>query len=156
MSTEKKFTDIILSYKEMLSSLGSEAPRLRDYCKKRQVCYRDFLCWSSTREISSGIVEIERKKKRMQKESVVEVVPCSSRSHTSCSAKPVLYPMHVIPDVRKNGVVSEESSNQACLSQRQSGHPFNLRGVRITFPNGVKITVKEAEGSGLLSLVYGK
>ena len=73
MSTEKLFIRIILSCKGLLSSSGSEAPRLHDYCKNRHVSYRDFLHWTSTREISSGIVEIGRRKKRLQKEKACPV-----------------------------------------------------------------------------------
>jgi len=43
MSTEKLFNRILVSYKGLLSTSGAEVPRLRDYCKKRNVSYRDFL-----------------------------------------------------------------------------------------------------------------
>ena len=160
MSTEKLFTRILLSYKELLSTSGSEAPRLRDYCKKCHVSYRNFLHWASTREMSSGIIEIERKKKRLQKEKAVEGVVRSSPSLSSCEAcetKPVFYPLHITSDgcnnVVESDVVSTVLADHVDSSTR---HQSRLRGVRIIFPNGVKISVREADGSGIYSLVYGK
>ena len=158
MCTEKLFTRILLSYKDLLSVSGNEAPRLRDYCKKRQVSYRDFLRWASTREMSSGIVEIERKKKRLQKEKDVEGVACSSPSLSSCEAKPVFYPLHITSDGCNNVVESDvvSSSLSGHVNSSSAGHQCGLRGIRIIFPNGVKISVREADGSGIFSLIYGK
>jgi len=158
MCTEKLFTRILLSYKDLLSVSGNEAPRLRDYCKKRQVSYRDFLRWASTREISSGIVEIERKKKRLQKEKDVEGVACSSPSLSSCEAKAVFYPLHITSDGCNNVVESDvvSSSLSGHVDGSSAGHQCGLRGIRIIFPNGVKISVREADGSGIFSLIYGK
>ena len=157
MSTEKLFTRILVTYKGMLSTSGAEAPRLRDYCKKRKVSYRDFLFWASTREVSSGIVEIERKKKRLQKEKVVEGVVGSSPSLSSCETKPVFYPLHITSDRSNKVVASEEVSTVLAghVDSSHAGHQPSLRGVRITFPNGVKISVREADGKGIFSLVYG-
>ena len=158
MSTEKLFTRILVTYKGLLSTLGAEAPRLRDYCKKRKVSYRDFLFWASTREVSSGIVEIERKKKRLQKEKVVEGVVGSSPSPslTSCETKPVFYPLHITSDGCHKVVASEVVSTVLAghVDSSHAGHQPSLRGVRITFPNGVKISVREADGRGIFSLVY--
>ena len=158
MCTEKLFTRILLSYKDLLSTSGSEAPRLRDYCKKRQVSYRNFLRWASTLEISSGIVEIDRKKKRLQKEKEVEGVVGSSQSLSSCETKAVFYPLHITSDGCNNAVESDavSSSHAGHVDSSPAGHQCGLRGVRIMFPNGVKISVREADGNGIFSLIYGK
>ena len=130
---------------------------MRDYCKKRNISYRDFLFWASTCEMSSGIVEMERKKKRLQKEKVVEGVVGSSPYLSSCETKPVFYPLHITSDRSNKVVASEEVSTGLAdhVDSSHAGHQPSLRGVCITFPNGVKISVREAEGRGIFSLVYG-
>jgi hypothetical protein len=80
MSPEKLFTRIVQSYKLLLTTSGSDAPGLRAYCKSRHVSYRNFLSWSSTQEIASGIKEVERRKRRLINEKDVEVASCSSSS----------------------------------------------------------------------------
>ena len=131
---------------------------MRDYCKKRNVSYRDFLLWASTCEVSSGIVEIERKKKRLQKEKSVQGVVRSSPSLSLCEAKPEFYPLHITFDGCNNVVESDavSSSLTGHVDSSPVGNQSNLRGVRIIFPNGVKISVREADSSGIFSLVYGK
>ena len=158
MCTEKLFTCILLSYKDLLSTSGNEAPRLRDYCKKRQVSYRDFLRWASTREISSGIVEIDRRKRRLQKEKDVEGVVGLSPSLSSCEAKAGFYPLHITSDGCNNAVESDAVSSSLAVhvDSSHTGHQCCLRGIRIIFPNGVKISVREADGGGIFSLIYGK
>jgi hypothetical protein len=143
MSPEKLFTRIIQSYKLLLSTSGSDALSLRAYCKSRHVSYRDFLRWSSTQEIASGIKEVERRKRRLLNEKNVEFSSCPSSSPPSCAGEPLLYPLHIIADAGNSGVESVVPSS-------------TLSGVRIIFPNGVKLSIREADSSVIYSLVYGK
>jgi hypothetical protein len=143
MSPEKLFTRIVQSYKLLLSTSGSGAPGLRAYCKSRHVSYREFLSWSSTQEIASGIKEVERKKRRLLAEKDVEFSPCSSSSPPSCAGEPLLYPLHIITDVSNSSMESVVPSS-------------TLSGVRIIFPNGIKLSIREADSSVIYSLVYGK
>jgi hypothetical protein len=141
MKAEEFFTSIALSYKALLTTSGSDVPCFRDYCRSRHVSYTDFMRWASFNEVASGILEIERSKKRLEKEKAVKGALSSVKSDVS--DKTLLYPLHIIPDSCDNRIAPVVT-------------PSSLRGIYITFPNGVKISVGEADSRGIYSLVHGK
>jgi len=169
MKAEELYLSVVKSYKSLLSSTGSATPGLRAYCRGRQIVYRNFLNWATTHEIASGIKEIERRKQRIRKKKEIE--EAAGFSKVSCKKKskvmPVLYPLHIITDISDTGgdatinpVIPVESQNMqpsgsVCTSYGLSERPV-LHGIRITFPNGVKLSVREADSNGIFSLVYGK
>jgi hypothetical protein len=144
MKAEEFFTSIVLSYKKLLSS-DSDVPRLRDYCQLRHVSYPDFIRWASVNEIASWILEIERIKKRLKKQKSVGGTFDSSNSsdYSAVAGEPLLYPLHIISDGCDKCVESVVTSS-------------TLRGIRITFPNGVKISISESDSRGIYSLIHGK
>jgi hypothetical protein len=145
MSAEEFFIDVVSSYKRLLLSSEENVPGFRAYCRSRHVSLRDFNRWASTNASASGLLEIERKKSQLQKakqpghKSGSPLLSC--KSHVQ--EKPLLYPLHII----------SESSD--CVVDPMSGSAL-LRGVRISFPNGVKVSVREADSKGLFFLVHGK
>jgi hypothetical protein len=145
MSAAEFFTDVVLSYKRLLLSSTESVPGLRAYCLSRHVSYRDFIHWASTNENASGLIEIERKKKQLEKATCTGHKSVSSLS--DCKAltqeKPLLYPLHIISDA------SDTVVEPVCSS-------IKLRGVSISFPNGVKVSVREADSKGIFFLVHGK
>jgi len=152
MSKEDFFIRIVLSYKSLLS-FGTGAPCLRDYCKFYHVSYRDFLRWSSSQEVASGIKEIERSKKRLVKAKGVPVEAASSVSSEKLhvSQKRLLYPLH-ISGCSDSDVESVSPSKPV---YRQPGQ-IVLRGIRITFPTGVRVSVREADVMGICSLIHSR
>lgn len=64
MSRETFFTDVALSYKELLSTPLGESLSLRDYCRSRHAAYRDFIKWASTNEAGSGLSDIDKIRKK--------------------------------------------------------------------------------------------
>jgi len=82
-------------------------------------------------------------------------------SMTSCPGnvedKPLLYPLHIVTDRGEDTTKSVVFPSTATLSSEraQTGESV-LRGIRITFPNGVKIWVREADSRGVYCLVHGK
>ena len=145
MKAEELFKNTALSYKRLLSTV-SEAPTLRDYCRSRHVSYSDFIRWGTVSEIASGIIEIERSKKRLQKEVDVAAegkslsVPLNTSEATP--AKALLYPLHIVCESSTPGNESVGISSRLC-------------DIRISFPNGVKVSVREADSRGIYSLVHG-
>jgi hypothetical protein len=178
MQAEALYTRMIESYKSLLSLKGSATPGLRSYCRGHQISYRNFLIWATTREIATGIKEIESRKKRIEKKKDLEAGAADSLIQSrkkDTGSTPLLYPLRIITGVSdeldceavSNPAMSSdrqamlfESQNiqptgSACLSCRFSARPV-LRGIRITFPNGVKLSIREADSYGIYSLVYGK
>ena len=145
MKAEELFIKTALSYKRLLSTV-SEAPSLRDYCRSRHVSYPDFVRWGTVSEIASGIMEIEHSKKRLQKEVDVAAegkslsVPLNTSE--AAPAKPLLYPLRIVCESCTPGNESVGISSRLC-------------GISISFPNGVKVSVKEADSQGIYSLVHG-
>ena len=142
MYKEDFFTRVAISYQHLISSSCGEAvPDLRDYCRKRHVAYRDFLHWASTHDLS-GLLEAERDQKRLKKGS-------SKRDNRE---QPLLYPLRIITGTDPHRAISEtESCSVAPTVVRQA----LLQGVRITFPNGVKMSVRQADCRSLRFLVCG-
>jgi len=152
MSKEEFFTRIVLSYKSLLSS-GTGAPCLRVFCQVYHVAYRDFLCWASTREVASGILEIERRKRRKQKmqDALTETGSCVSVEKPDTLQKHLLYPLQFIGGRQDSCVEPVIPSNP---SSRQPDRII-LHDIHITFPNGVMVSVGEGDAMGIRSLIHG-
>ena len=145
MKAEELFKNTALSYKRLLSTV-SEAPSLRDYCRSRHVSYLDFVRWGTVSEIASGIMEIERSKKRLQKEADIAAesksLSVSLNTTEDAPSKPLLYPLHIVCESCTHGNESVSIPSRLC-------------GIRISFPNGIKVSVREADSQGIYSLVHG-
>jgi len=146
MKAEEFFTSIALSYQRLLSSSGSSVPCLRDYCRSRHVSYPDFIRWATVSEIASGILSMERSKRPIQKvtsdESSIDSFFSCNHSEAGFVGEPLLHPLHILSG-------SCEHRDAPVVT------PSIFRHVRITFPNGVKIAVSEADSQGLYFLVHG-
>jgi len=147
MPAAELFNDVVKSYTRLLSLTEKSAPSLRAYCRSRHVSYRDFIRWASTDETASGLIEKEIKEKRLKKEREKNVLndfsPLpSTSSKEAVPGKTLLYPLHIISTPPDNVVAHTGASSK-------------LRGVSIRFPNGVNITVREADSAGIFFLVHG-
>jgi hypothetical protein len=147
MKAEEFFTNVSQSYKSLLSSAGSSAPCLRDYCRSRHVSYPDFVRWASVNDAASGLLSTEGDKKRIRKGkscdgSFDSSNLSSNHSEADVAGKPLLHPLHILSDSCDGRDESEVT-------------PSILRGIRIAYPNGVKISVSEADSRGLYFLVHG-
>jgi hypothetical protein len=162
MKAEELFTSVLLSYKRQLSISGATTSHsgLRDFCRSHHVSYRAFFRWASTQEMASGLVEIERSRKRLQGACVVGVEENGSKPScpSETGGEPLLYPLHIIPDTEDPRAASVASTppNRDLLLAGDQVRESILHGVRITFPGGVKISVKEAESRGIYCLIHGK
>jgi len=145
MTAAELFNDVVKSYTRLLSLSEKSAPSLRAYCRSRHVSYRDFIRWASTDETASCLLEKERKAKQSKKErgyngcNVFSPLP-SCKEETS--GQSLLYPLQIISTPPGNVV-------------EHTGGSSKLRGVSIRFPNGVKVTVREADSAGIIHLVHG-
>jgi hypothetical protein len=158
MSKEDFFTCVLQSYLGLLSSSVTSVPGLRDYCRSRHVFYRDFLFWSSSQHLASGIVEVARMKKRLEKASGIAFEDgCSlSSKESGTGAKPLLYPLRIVSAGICEGRVEpvvEPSARPFC--GRSSGLHV-LRGIRITYPTGVTLSIREASVDEVYCLVQVK
>jgi len=152
MSKEDFFTCISLSHKNRLLSSVSQVSGLHDYCRSHHVAYVDFTRWEFTHDVAAGILEIERRRKRFQKEKTGVAVPgCPvSPVKPETAQNPLLHPLHIISGYCTGCIESvvvpslPSGSSPGCKQRR-----FNLRVTRITFPNGVKVSVR-----GLISEVF--
>ena len=157
MFKEEFFTRVAISYRHLLTSSGASAPCLRDYCRIRHVAYRDFIHWASTHEIASDLLEAEGAKKRLKK--IADAAPYSGNTSPLSSGKRgkhILYPLRIIPDSYTNRVTSVvEEPSLSCSDLSSVGRQSILRGVRVIFPNGVRMFVKEADGRSLYCLIHG-
>ena len=144
MSAAEFFTDVVSSYNRM--SLSSEGSVLdfRSYCRIRHVSYRAFVRWASTDETASMLLESERTKRQSKK--AVQSGSQTSLPAASCKEvlqeKPLLYPLHII-------------SNASDPVAGSDADQIKLHGVCIRYPNGVKVTVREADSKGIYFLVHG-
>ena len=164
MKAEELFKRVLTSYQRRLSSTASTSstslPSLRDPCRSRQVSYTAFIRWATTHESASSLLEIERFKKRLQKKESVSGVT-ESPTMPSCPSdtgdKPLLYPLHIISDSydhREPSIVLP--ADHAMSPSGSHAAPLVLHGIRILFPNEVKITVQEADSRGIHCLIHGK
>jgi hypothetical protein len=145
MKAEDLFTSTLLSYKKLLSTSDSEVPTLRSYCRSGHVSYPDFLRWAKESELSSGIIEIDRSKRRLKNgkgasSTSVSGKPCEQ---SGVPDKPLLYPLHIITDSSDRDVAPVVTS-------------AGLRHIHITYPNGVHVSLGEADRGSVYFLVHGK
>jgi len=141
MFKEDFFTRVTLSYQRLISTSGAAVPCLRDYCRVHHVAYRDFLRWAFTHEFTSGLLEVDRVKRRLKKEAGKRDI-----------REPLLYPLRIITDT---GTDRATSVVESCSVAPPVVDQTLLRGVRITFPNGVRMSVREADGRSLHYLIHG-
>jgi hypothetical protein len=154
------FTNVLLSYKRLLSKRGIVAPCLRDYCRSQHIVYRTFIRWASTQAIATGILEvdsIERGAKSGRYEERVKRDTSAPACPTGKEGQPLLYPLHLIKgrcdDQSGTSVVSPSEGTPSLV--RSQAMQSVLRGVRITLPNGTKLSIREAESKGIYALVHG-
>jgi len=86
-------------------------------------------------------LEVERRGKRLAKEKEIKVKGTSS-GKSEITDKPLLYPLHIL--------------SEGCDHRSQSVVSSLLRDISITLPNGIRISVGEADSRGIYSLVHGK
>ena len=136
MIREKFFTDVIITYKELLSTPEGKDLPLRDYCRTRHVAYRDFIKWASTSKDAAGLPEIVKLKKKSSKASASR-----KPSAVSITVKtPHLYPLK-IPD----SSLTEETYAPEI--------PAILRGIKIIFPGGTSISIREGSGREIAHII---
>jgi len=138
MLREKFFTDVIVTYKSLLSTPEGKDLTLRDYCNTRHVAYRDFIKWASTSNEAAGLPEIVKVKRKSSKSS-------SSRKSSSAIVRkaktPRLYPIQISDTSFANETFTSGSS---CS---------NLRGIRIILPGGTSISIREGSGSDIAQII---
>ena len=142
MFKEDFFTRVALSYQRLISSCGEAVPGLRDYCRLHHVAYRDFLHWASTHEHTSVLLEANRVQRRLKK----------APGKRDIQEAPLLYPLRIITETGLDRATSEVES---CSVDPTVGRQTLLHGVRITFPNGVTMFVRKADGRSLHYLIHG-
>jgi hypothetical protein len=155
------FTNVLLSYQRLLSKFGSFAPGLRDYCRSQHVVYRTFIRWACTQSIASGILEVDSIRERVTgkgfggraKKTVSN--PTLATEHTGT---PLLHPLHIITEADHGHRMEPATlppARSPSSSLRREVVPSPLRGIRITLPNGTKLSIREADSSGVYALVHG-
>ena len=93
---------------------------LRDYCKERHICYNGIQCWMSRHSIK--VVDLKPR-------PVLPEVSASAHEQSSCEGQQI-YPLSF----------TKEASEKPVFA----GNVFPvLKGVSITFPDGVIISIKE-------------
>ena len=93
---------------------------LRDYCKERHICYNGIQCWMSRHSIK--VVDLKPR-------PVLPEVSASAHEQSSCEGQQI-YPLSF----------TKEASEKPVFA----GNVFPvLKGVNITFPDGVIIYIKE-------------
>jgi hypothetical protein len=152
MSKEDFFTRILLSYKSRLSSSVKPFLGLRDFCHYHHVAYRDFIHWASTGDIGCGIVEVDRFKQRLTKGKDVVVSGGSSPAliNPVVAAKPLLFPLEIISDRSSDRCVESVSIASTPICRQTV-----LRDIRLSFPTGVKVSVREADVRDVYFLIHG-
>ena len=144
MSAAEFFTDVVSSYNRLSVSTEGNVPDFRTYCRSRHVSYRAFVRWASTDETASMLLETERTKSQSKKavqSGSKPSSPAASRKEGQ-QEKPLLYPLHII-------------SNECGTDIGSDADQIKLHGVSIWYPNGVKVTIREAAGKGIYFLVHG-
>jgi hypothetical protein len=134
MSASEFFTRVVRSYQELLSVSDNDSLTLRSYCRSRHVACRDFLRWAKTDATACGILknEQEARKKQTCGKTVRIKRRCSSPSGSmSTPEQPLFYPLQIVDSATHEHPVMPDE-------------PSVLRGILITLPGGVKITIREA------------
>ena len=109
---------------------------LRDYCRSRHVVWRDFLSWASSSEIAGGLPEVERCKKQTPATAPLSMsAPVSHETRTS-----LFHPLQI-------------KDSPATVETPSGGADSFLRGIRITLPGGITITIREGSGSEIARIL---
>lgn len=117
MKASELYTLAIEEYKQISISCTMT---LRDYCKERHICYNGIQCWMSRHSIK--VVDLKPR-------PVLPEVSASAHEQASCEGKQI-YPLSF----------TKEASEKPVFA----GNVFPvLKGVNITFPDGVIISIKE-------------
>ena len=144
MSAAEFFTEVVSSYNRMSESSAGSVPDFRSYCRSRHVSYHAFVRWASTDETASMLLETERKKRHSKRtvQSRNKTYSPAASHKEGLQETPLLYPLHII-------------SNASDPVAGSDAAQIKLHGVRILYPNGVKVTVREADSKGIYFLVHG-
>lgn len=117
MTASELYTLAIEEYKQISISCTMT---LRDYCKERHICYNGIQCWMSRHSIK--VVDLKPR-------PVLPEVSASAHEQSSCEGQQI-YPLSF----------TKEASEKPVFA----GNVFPaLKGVSITFPDGVIISIKE-------------
>ena len=117
MKASELYTLAIEEYKQISISCTMT---LRDYCKERHICYHGIQCWMSRHSIK--VVDLKPR-------PVLPEVSASAHEQSSCEGQQI-YPLSF----------TKEASEKPVFA----GNVFPvLKGVNITFPDGVIISIKE-------------
>jgi len=117
MKASELYTLAIEEYKQISISCTMT---LRDYCKERHICYNGIQCWMSRHSIK--VVDLKPR-------PVLPEVSASAHEQSSCEGQQI-YPLSF----------TKEASEKPVFA----GNVFPaLKGVSITFPDGVIISIKE-------------
>ena len=117
MTASELYTLAIEEYKQISISCTLT---LRDYCKERHICYNGIQCWMSRHSIK--VVDLKPR-------PVLPEVSASAHEQSSCEGQQI-YPLSF----------TKEASEKPVFA----GNVFPaLKGVSITFPDGVIISIKE-------------
>ena len=117
MTASELYTLAIEEYKQISISCTMT---LRDYCKERHICYNGIQCWMSRHSIK--VVDLKPR-------PVLPEVSAFAHEQASCEGQQI-YPLSF----------TKEASEKPVFA----GNVFPvLKGVNITFPDGVIITIKE-------------
>ena len=151
MSAEEFFTEVVKTYQQLKTQSGQSIPDLRSYCQLRHVSWRRFMRWSSTDENARVLLSEERTHKRSSKEKRSPQAKQSRKQpHVSsvcrqaeASGSSLLHPLQI----KSSPYDPDDEQEEASLL---------LRGVRITFPGGVRVTVREASGKAISWLIRGE
>lgn len=139
MSAEFFFADVVRSYRELLSSSATDIPCLRDYCRSRHVAWRAFTSWASSHPLAHGLLSPKPAGKPGKVSTAT--IPCSSK--VTLADKPLLHRLNILSSGQDDSSVLTRESNL-------------LRGVRIIFPNGVKVSIAQATANDIFSLVHSE
>ena len=151
MNAEEFFKEVVKSYEQLKTKSGRSVPDLRSYCESRHVSWRAFKRWASTNEAALVLLSEERPRQRSlktkrspeAKQSRKKRQVSSECGKAEASGGPLLHPLQI-----KTSPYDNEGE--------QAEEMLLLRGIRITFPSGVRVTVREATGKAISSLIRGE
>jgi hypothetical protein len=151
MYAEEFFKEVVKSYEQLKTKSGRTVPDIRSYCQCRHVSWRAFKRWASTDEAASVLLSEECPRQRSLKTKRSPEANQSRKkrqvSSECCKAEasggPLLHPLQIKTSPYDNDV---EQAKELLL----------LRGIRIIFPSGVRVTVREATGKAISSLIRGE
>lgn len=136
MSRESFFTEVVLSYKKLLSTPAGRLISLRDYCRTRHVAWRDFLRWASISDVASDLLDVKQTSKLTSRTKPLTQAAAVDRDPEA----PLFYPLS-FSDSACDVVSIDESSSR-------------LRGIKITLPGGVHISIREGCGHEIARIIH--